>query len=62
MVRFILSSISNGLIFWSVNHSMISLYSELKVFINIWLTGEISSKLPNDLFGTKVYSTCESCW
>ena len=58
MVRFILSSISNGLIFWSVNHSMISLYSELKVFINIWLTGEISSKLPNDLFGTKVYSTC----
>ena len=41
---------------------MISLYSELKVFKNIWLAGEISSKLPNDLFGAKVYNTLESCW
>ena len=56
MVRFIISSISNGLLFWSVNHTIISIYSELKVFKNIWLAGEISSKLPNDLFSTKVYN------
>ena len=24
--------------------------------------GEISNKLPNDLFGTNVYKTLESCW
>ena len=61
IVRFILSSISNGLLFWSVNHISISLYSELKVFKNIRLVGEISNKLPKGLFGTKVYNTLESC-
>ena len=43
--KFILSSISNGLLFWSVSHTSISLYSELNVFKNIWFVGEISNKL-----------------
>ena len=50
MVRFIRSSISNGLPFWSVYHTTISSYSELNV---LWLEWEISSKLPKDLFGQK---------
>ena len=41
--KFILSSISNGLLFWSVNHTLISSYSEL-------------NELPNGLFGTEVYN------
>ena len=49
IVEFILPSISNGLLFWSVNHTTISFYSELKLFKNIWLEGEISIKLPKDL-------------
>ena len=58
IVRIILSSISNGLLFWLVNHTMISSYFQLNVFKKIWLEG----KLPKDLFGKKVYSTHESCW
>ena len=34
----------------------------LNVFKKTWVFGEISNKLPNDLFGTNVYKTLESCW
>ena len=61
-VRFILSSISDGLLFWLVNHSLISLNSELNVCKKIWFVGEISKRLANALFGTNVYNTLESCW
>ena len=54
----ILSSISRGLEFRSVTQTSIS---ELKVFKDIKLFGEISSNLPNDLLGTNVYKTLESC-
>ena len=51
---FLLSSISSGLEFGSGNHTSIYENSELKVFKNInW---------PNDLLGTDVYKTLESCW
>ena len=55
IVKFILSSISNGLLFWSVNHSLISSYSELNFFKKTWFVGEISNKLPKGLFGINVY-------
>ena len=61
-VKFILSSISNGWLFWSVYHTSMSWNSELNVFKKIWFVGEISNKLPNGLFGTNVYKTLESCW
>ena len=64
-VKFILSSISNGWLFWSVNHTSMSWNSELNVFKIIWFVAEIPNKLPNCLFGTKVYleqKTLESCW
>ena len=44
-----------------MNRTTISSYSELNVFKKIRLEGEISSKLPKDLFGIKVYGTRESC-
>ena len=58
----ILSSISRGLEFWSVNHTSIYEKSELKAFKNIKLLGEISNNWRNDLLGTNVYKTLESCW
>ena len=58
---FILSSISSGLEFWSVNHTSIYESSELKVFKNIKFLGEISNKWTNDLFGTNLYKTLELC-
>ena len=61
-VKFVLSSISNGLLFWSVNHTSMVWYSELNAFKKIWFFGEISNKLPNGLFGTNVCETLESCW
>ena len=61
-VKFFLSSISSGWLFWSVNHTSMSWNSELNYFKKVWLVGEISNKLPNGLFGTKVYKTLESCW
>ena len=57
IVKFILSSISNGWLFWSVNHTSMSWNSELNVFRNIWFVREISNKLPNGLFGTNVYNS-----
>ena len=62
IVKFILSSISNSWLFWSVNHTLILSYSELNVFKKIWFVEEISNKLPSGLFGTNVYKTLESCW
>ena len=52
---FILSSISNGLEFWSVNHTSIHENSKLNVFKNIKLFGKISNSRPNNLLGTSVY-------
>ena len=59
---FILSSISSGLEFWSVNHNSIYENSELKVFKNIKFFSEISSNPTNELLGANVYKTLESCW
>ena len=59
---FILSSISSGLEFWSVNHTSIYENSESKVFKNIKCLGEISNNWLNDLWGKNVYKTLESCW
>ena len=60
IVKFILSSIYNGWLFWFVNHTIISSYSELNLFKKIWFAGEISDKVPKGLFGTNVYNTLES--
>ena len=54
-VKFIVSSIYNGWLFWSVNHTSM-------VFTGIKFGGAISNKLPNGLFGTNVYKTLKSCW
>ena len=51
---FVLSSISSGLEFWSVNHTSVYENSLLNVFKNIKLLGEISSNWPNDLVGVNV--------
>ena len=59
---FVSSSISRGLEFWSVNHTSIYENSELKAFKNIKFLGEISNNWRNDLLGTNVYKTLESCW
>ena len=53
----ILSSISRGSEFWSVNHTSIHGNSEIKVFKNIKFLGEISSNWRNDLLGTNVHKT-----
>ena len=57
---FILSSLSSGLEFWSLNHTSMYENSDLKVFKNIKSLGEISSNWPNDLLKTNVYKTLES--
>ena len=54
-VKFILSSICNGWLFWSVNHTSMYENSELNVFKKIEFVDEIFNKLPNVLFGTNVY-------
>ena len=51
---FILSSISSGFKFWSVNDTSIYVNSESKVSKNI--------KFLDDLFGTDVCKTLEFCW
>ena len=35
--------------------------SELNIFEKIWFFGEVSNRLPNDLFGANVYKSLESC-
>ena len=57
---FILSSISSGLIFWSVNNIWMYENSELKVFKNIKVLAEISSSWLNDLLGINLNKTLES--
>ena len=59
---FILPSMSSCLEFWSVNHISIYENSKSKVFKNIKFLDEISNNWPNDLLGTNVYRTLESCW
>ena len=56
---FILSSISRGSEFWSVNHNSIYETFELNAFKDIKTFGEISSNWPNDFLGTNVYKTLE---
>ena len=58
---FVLSSISWGLEFLSVNHTSIYENSESNVFPNIKFLGEIPNNWPNDLLWTSVYKTLESC-
>ena len=53
----ILSSISSGLEFWSVNHTSIYENSESKVFKNIKFLVEIPNNWPNDLLGKNAYKT-----
>ena len=59
---FILSSISSGLGFWSVNQTSIYENSELNVFKNMNFFEEISSNWPNYLLVINVYKILESCW
>ena len=51
-VVFILSSISKGLEFWSVNHTLIYKNSESNVFENKKFSSQISNNWPNELLGT----------
>ena len=60
-VNWILSSISNGWLCWSLNHTSILWNSQLNVFKAIKFVGLISNKLPTGLFGTNVYKTLKSC-
>ena len=57
-----LSSISSGLERWLVNHALIHLVSELKVFKNIKFLGDLTNKLQNGLFETDVYKNLELRW
>ena len=50
-----MSSVYDGWLFWSVNHTSMVWNSELNVFKKKWFFGEISNRLPNGLFGTNVY-------
>ena len=60
---FMLSSISSGLEFWSVNHTSIYETSELNAFKNIKINNiRISNNWPNDLLGIDICKTFESCW
>ena len=58
-MTFILSLISIGLEFWSVNQTSICESSESNVFKIINFSGEIFNNLRNDLLGTNVYKTLE---
>ena len=59
---FILSSLSSGFEFWSVNHTLIYENSEWKVIKNIYFLGGISNNWAIDLLGTNVYKTLEFSW
>ena len=58
---FILSSISRGLGFWSVDPTSIYKNSESKLFKNSKFLGEISNNWPNDFLGINVCKALESC-
>ena len=53
---FILSCISRGLGFWSVNQTSINENSESKVFSKSKFLVEIYNNWPNDLWGAKLYT------
>ena len=57
-----LSSNSNGLEFWSVNHTSKHKNPELNDFINNFFLGEVSSNCPNDLLEINANKTLDSCW
>ena len=60
---FILSTISSGLISWSVNHTSIYKNSESKVYKNIKFWDEISNNWLKELLETNVYNkTFEYYW
>ena len=61
-VKFILSSISSGLLDWSVNHTSKEEHSVFIVFIIVKTYREIFSNCPNCLFGTKLNNTFDACW
>ena len=61
-IKFALSSVSNGWLFWSVNHTSMVWNSELNVFKGIKLVGVIFIELPNGLFGRNAYKNLESSW
>ena len=52
---FILSPISSGLEFWSVNHTPIYKNSELKVFKSTKSLGEISNNWPKNFCLKQMY-------
>ena len=54
--------ISLGLKCGSVNYSSIYEKYGLKVFKYTKFVGEISNNWPNNLLGTNLYKTLESCW
>ena len=56
-----LSSISSGLEFWSVNYTSSYESSKTKVFKIIKFVDEISSNQPNDLLAANVYQTLDNC-
>ena len=60
-VKFILCSISSGLLFWSVNYTSLCENSKLYVFKNVEFVGGISNESPNDLFRMKLCKPLESC-
>ena len=59
---FLVSSISSGLDFWSVNYTPLYENFESNIFKNLKILGEISNNWPKDLLGTNVHKTLESCW
>ena len=59
---FILSYLSSGLEFWSVNHTSISEKSWSKLYQNITFLGEIANNWSNDLLIINVYKNIEPCW
>ena len=56
-----LSSISSVLLAWSVKQTSTEENSVLTVFIMVKEYGEIFTKCPNCLFGTKVNKTFDVC-
>ena len=62
IVKLTLSSISSGLLNWSINQTSIKENCVLIVFIIVKDCGNILINCPNCLFGTKVNKTFEVCW
>ena len=59
---FILFSISRGLKFGCVTHTLIYKNSDSNVFKNINFLGKISYNWAKDLLGTNVFKTLEFRW